>query len=125
MKFINIDLETFSSVDLVKCGVYRYAESPDFDILLFSYSVDGGDVKVVDLACGEKNPLQISWQHSQIILSLNGAITASLNVFVYHIILIHGLSLKVGIAQWYGLLHLDFPCLWKMWVQCLDWKSRN
>ena len=59
MKYINIDIESFSSVDLSKCGVYRYASSPDFDILLFGYSVDGGDVHVVDLACGEEIPADI------------------------------------------------------------------
>lgn len=59
LKSIEIDIETFSSVDLAKCGVYRYAESPDFDILLFGYSVDDGDVQVVDLACGEKIPADI------------------------------------------------------------------
>ncbi len=59
MKSLGIDLETFSSVDLLKCGVYRYASSPDFDILLFGYSVDGGDVQVVDLACGEEIPADI------------------------------------------------------------------
>lgn len=47
-----IDIETFSSIDLSKCGVYKYAESSDFEILLFGYSVDGTDVKVVDLAGG-------------------------------------------------------------------------
>ena len=54
MKTISIDLETFSSVNLSKAGVYRYAESTDFEILLFAYSVDGGEVKIVDLALGEK-----------------------------------------------------------------------
>lgn len=49
-------IETFSSVSLQKSGVYRYAESEDFEILLFGYSVDGGEVKVVDLAMGEKIP---------------------------------------------------------------------
>ena len=44
-----IDIETFSSIDLSKCGVYKYTESNDFEILLFGYSVDGTDVKVVDL----------------------------------------------------------------------------
>ena len=52
-------METFSSVDLTKCGVYRYASSPDFDILLFGYSVDSGEVRVVDLACGEEIPADI------------------------------------------------------------------
>lgn len=59
MKSLGIDLETFSSVDLSKCGVYRYASSPDFNILLFGYSVDGGDVRVADLACGGEIPADI------------------------------------------------------------------
>lgn len=59
MKTISIDIETFSSVDLAKSGVYRYAESPDFEVLLFGYSVDGGAVSVVDLASDEKIPLHI------------------------------------------------------------------
>lgn len=52
-------METFSDVDLSKCGVYKYASSPTFEILLFGYSVDGGDVQVVDLACGEQIPADI------------------------------------------------------------------
>lgn len=56
MKTLSLDLETYSSADLNKTGVYRYAESPDFCILLFGYSVDGGDVKVVDIASGETVP---------------------------------------------------------------------
>lgn len=59
MKTISIDIETYSDVDLGKCGVYKYSESPAFEILLFGYSVDGGPVKVVDLACGEKIPEDI------------------------------------------------------------------
>lgn len=53
---LSVDLETFSSVDLKKCGVYKYAESDDFEILLFGYSVDGSEVQVVDLAQGETIP---------------------------------------------------------------------
>ena len=56
MKNIEIDIETYSSVSLQKCGVYKYAESPDFEILLFGYSVDGSPVTTVDLACGEEIP---------------------------------------------------------------------
>lgn len=56
MKNLSVDLETFSSVNLGKCGVYKYAESDDFEILLFGYSVDGGEVQVVDLAQGETIP---------------------------------------------------------------------
>lgn len=59
MKTLSIDIETFSSVDLAKCGVYKYAEAPDFEILLFGYSVDGGAVQVVDLASGEKIPFDV------------------------------------------------------------------
>ena len=59
MKELAIDIESFSSVDLSRCGVYRYASSLDFDILLFGYSVDGGDVRVADLACGEEIPADI------------------------------------------------------------------
>lgn len=54
MKNLEIDIESYSDVDLQKCGVYRYAQSPNFEILLFGYSVDGGEVQVIDLACGEK-----------------------------------------------------------------------
>ncbi|WP_123053065.1 DNA polymerase [Clostridium sp. JN-1] len=56
MKILSIDIETFSDVDISKCGVYRYADSVNFDILLFGYSIDGGPVEVVDMASGEKLP---------------------------------------------------------------------
>ena len=59
MKNLEIDIETFSSANLQKCGVYKYSESPDFDILLFGYSVDGGEVRTIDLACGERIPGEI------------------------------------------------------------------
>ncbi len=59
MKSLSIDIETFSSVNLAKSGVYRYVEARDFEVLLFGYSVDGGEVQVVDLACGETIPADI------------------------------------------------------------------
>jgi len=59
MKSLSIDLETYSSVELGKSGVYKYVESPDFEILLFGYSVDGGDIKVIDLVSGETLPAEI------------------------------------------------------------------
>ena len=59
MKNLSIDIETFSDVDLGKCGVYRYCESPAFDVLLFGYAVDGGEIRVVDLASGETIPEEI------------------------------------------------------------------
>jgi len=59
LRTISIDIESYSSVDLAKSGVYRYIESPDFEILLFGYSIDGGDIEVIDLASGEKLPEEI------------------------------------------------------------------
>lgn len=59
MKNLEIDIETYSSVSLQKCGVYKYAEADDFEILLFGYSVDGGEVKVIDIVCGEEIPADI------------------------------------------------------------------
>ncbi|GAA2911920.1 DNA polymerase [Vagococcus fluvialis] len=59
MKHLSLDLETYSSVDISKCGVYKYSESPDFEIMLFAYSVDGSLVEVVDLSQGEHIPQEI------------------------------------------------------------------
>ena len=59
MKNLSVDLETFSSKDIGKTGVYRYCEADDFEVLLFGYSVDAGPVQVVDLACGERLPIEI------------------------------------------------------------------
>ena len=59
IRSLSVDLETYSSVNLSKAGLYKYAESPDFEILLFGYSVDGSEVQVIDLACGEKLPDEI------------------------------------------------------------------
>ena len=59
MRTLSIDIESYSDVDLSKCGVYKYASSPAFEILLFGYAVDGGDVRVVDLACGKQIPEEI------------------------------------------------------------------
>ena len=59
MKKLMMDLETKSDIDIAKSGVYRYADSPYFDILLFAYSVDDAPVQVVDLASGERLPEEI------------------------------------------------------------------
>lgn len=59
MKTLSLDLETYSDVNLAKCGVYKYAESQAFEILLFGYAVDGGAVQVIDLAQGETIPEKI------------------------------------------------------------------
>ena len=57
---LSIDIETFSDIDLGKCGVYRYTDSPNFDILLFAYSIDEGPVQLVDLANGVEIPEEIT-----------------------------------------------------------------
>ena len=59
MKSLHLDLETYSSTDLSKCGVYKYVQAKDFEILLFGYSIDDGDVRVIDLAQGERIPIDI------------------------------------------------------------------
>lgn len=59
MKTLHLDLETYSSTDLSKCGVYKYIQAQDFEILLFGYSIDDGDVRVIDLAQGERIPNDI------------------------------------------------------------------
>ena len=60
MRTLSIDIETYSSTDLSKAGVYRYCESADFEITLFGFSVDGGAVQVIDFAGGEKIPVGIT-----------------------------------------------------------------
>ena len=59
MKTLSIDIETYSDIPLQKTGVYRYCESPNFEILLFGYSIDSGPVQVVDLTCGEHIPKEV------------------------------------------------------------------
>lgn len=59
MKLLSIDIETYSSVDLIKSGVYAYCESADFEILLFAYAVDDEEVQIIDLASGEEIPTDI------------------------------------------------------------------
>ena len=59
MKHLSLDLETYSSVNISKCGVYKYSESPDFEIMLFAYSVDGNPVELVDFTNGERLPQEV------------------------------------------------------------------
>ena len=59
IKDLSLDLETYSDVDLAKCGVYRYCESPNFEILLLGYSINEAPVQVVDLASGEEVPEEV------------------------------------------------------------------
>lgn len=59
MRILAIDIETFSSIDLIKCGVYAYTSAPDFEILLFAYAFDDEDVEIIDIASGEVLPAEI------------------------------------------------------------------
>lgn len=56
---LSIDIECFSDVDLIKCGVYAYADSPAFEVLLFAYSFDGEETQIIDLAQGEAIPAEV------------------------------------------------------------------
>ena len=59
MPILSIDIETYSDVDLAKCGVYAYSDSPNFEILLFAYAFDEEPTRITDLACGEKLPQKV------------------------------------------------------------------
>ena len=99
MKTLSIDIETYSSAPLSKCGVYKYAESPDFEILLFGCSADGGPVRVVDLACGEELPPEIAAA-----LTDEGVVKWAFNANFERVCLSRFLGLPVGTyldpAQW-------------------------
>lgn len=58
-RILEMDVETYSDVDLIKCGVYAYADSPAFEALLFAYSFDGEETQIIDLAQGEKVPAEV------------------------------------------------------------------
>ena len=59
MKTLEIDIETFSSINLAKAGVYNYSQSEDFEVMLFAYSINGGQVEVIDLALGDELPKEV------------------------------------------------------------------
>ena len=76
MRHLSIDLETDSSVPIGKTGAYKYVQSPDFEILLFAYSLDGGPVQIIDLACGEMLP---DWLEAAMLHGLYCGYTAGLD----------------------------------------------
>jgi DNA polymerase len=100
MKTLSIDIETYSSAPLAKCGVYKYVEVPDFEILLFGYSADGGAVQVVDLACGETLPDEV-----KAALTNEAVMKWAFNASFERICLSHYLGLSTGEyldpAQWH------------------------
>jgi DNA polymerase len=98
MNSISIDIETFSGANLQKSGVYRYAESDDFEILLFGYSVDGGEVQVVDLACGEEIPDEI----------INALLDDSVTKWAFN-----AMFERVCLSKWLNLTEYLDPASWK------------
>lgn len=60
VSILEVDIETYSDVDLIKCGIYAYADSPAFEVLLFAYSFDRGETQVIDLAQGEELPAEVA-----------------------------------------------------------------
>lgn len=124
MKTLSLDLETFSDVDLSKCGVYKYASSPNFEILLFGYSVDGGEVQVIDLACGEEIPAEIIAA-----LSDENVTKWAFNAMFERVCLSNHLGEWLEPEGWHCTMvwsaTLGFPSLWKMWERHLAWKSRS
>ena len=142
MKTLSIDLETRSSVDIGKCGVYKYAESPDFDILLFGVSVDGGPITVYDLASGDTIPDSIlvalsdetvtKWAYNasfeRVCLSIwlrrhypRYFSTYSIEGDLSRITLIR----VPGNARWYGRRTMACLSGWKRSARCWDLRSRS
>ena len=113
MKTLSIDIETYSDQPLNKTGVYRYVETPVFEILLFSYSVDSGPVQLVDLPA-EKKFQQKSSQHWKMIPLPNGPTTPALNASVslvsWAIPPEHILIRNPGDAPWFGRRPSDCRC---------------
>lgn len=89
MKKIEIDIETYSSIDLSKAGVYKYAESDDFEILLFGYSVDGGVVHMV-----REPELQLLLEKRYLCHEKWDDIAADMGLSVQHVFRLHGEALK-------------------------------
>ena len=96
MKKLSIDIETFSDVDLLKCGVYKYADSPNFEILLFAYSADDGDVHIIDIAGGDKLPDKIIAA-----LKSSSVIKTAYNALFERVCLSKHLGIQLDPSSWY------------------------
>ena len=107
-RVLGIDLETYSDVDLGKCGLYRYVEG-DFHILLFAYAFDDGDVRVIDMACGEQIPREvlIAIDDPQVIKAAWNAQFERTCIGHY---LAAGFPRMAGGVPW--SMRLPFPCRW-------------
>lgn len=96
MQKLSIDIETYSDVDLIKCGVYKYVNSPNFEILLFAYSADDGEIHIVDLANGEKLPPEIL-----AVLTSPDVIKTAYNAQFERVCLSKYLGIYLDPQQWY------------------------
>lgn len=124
MRVLSIDIETFSSVDLTKCGVYKYTESEDFEILLFAYAFDDEDIKIIDLAQSEKLPKEVI----EAIYSTN-VIKSAFNAQFERVCLSKYLSIKLPIEQWRcSMVHsltLGLPGSLENVAKCLNLKTQK
>lgn len=124
MRILSIDIETFSSVDLTKCGVYKYTESEDFEILLFAYAFDDEDIKIIDLAQSEKLPKEVI----EAIYSTN-VIKSAFNAQFERVCLSKYLSIELPIEQWRcSMVHsltLGLPGSLENVAKCLNLKTQK
>ena len=124
MKTLSIDIETYSDVPLQKTGVYRYVESPNFEILLFAYGVDSQPVQVIDLACGEQIP-------KEVLLALEDetVIKWAFNATFERICLSRFLGYPTGEylepESWRCSMRWDSHSPWKVLALFWVWKSRS
>ena len=124
MRILSIDIETFSSVDLTKCGVYKYTESEDFEILLFAYALADEDIKIIDLAQGEKLPNEVI----EAIYSPN-VIKSAFNAQFERVCLSRYFSMELPIEQWRcSMIHsltLGLPGSLENVAKCLNLKTQK
>ena len=124
MRILSIDIETFSSVDLTKCGVYKYTESEDFEILLFAYAFDDEDIKIIDLAQSEKLPKEVI----EAIYSPN-VIKSAFNAQFERVCLSRYFSMELPIEQWRcSMVHsltLGLPGSLENVAKCLNLKTQK
>jgi len=124
MRILSIDIETFSSVDLTKCGVYKYTESEDFEILLFAYALADEDIKIIDLAQGEKLPKEVI----EAIYSPN-VIKSAFNAQFERVCLSRYFSMELPIEQWRcSMVHsltLGLPGSLENVAKCLNLKTQK
>lgn len=104
MRFMNIDIETYSSNDISKCGAYKYTEAEDFEILIIAYSIDGGAISAIDMTKVDNEPFHADFETFKIALfdpavkSMHSMLISKELVLLN--ILINRCHLKNGFAQW-------------------------